>query len=112
MAYGIVPVMIWLYHATFPSDHLMQIAPLNFTGNYRDDFIIIYLRTSNRRQAILWQAVWQLTPGIVVGALLGTWWQITQVEQYATSRFRIVFIHCFCTNGIRKTACAASTIAG
>jgi uncharacterized protein len=68
----IVPVMVWLYHATFPSDHLMQIA----LGTSLATIVITSLSSiyaHHCHRAILWTVMLQLTPGIIIGALLGAW---------------------------------------
>ncbi len=68
----IVPVIVWLYHTTFPSDYLMQIAlGTSLATIVATSLSAIYAH--QRHQAILWKVVWQLTPGIIFGALLGAW---------------------------------------
>ncbi|OQW93854.1 MAG: hypothetical protein BWK79_08940 [Beggiatoa sp. IS2] len=68
----IVPVLVWLFHdhPEIPTAHLMHmalatsLATIVFTA-------ISSIRAHQQRQAILWSVVWQLTPGIIVGTVLG-----------------------------------------
>lgn len=68
----IVPVIVWLYHDSFPSSHLMQIAlGTSLATIVATSLSSIYAH--HRHQAILWSVVARLTPGIIVGAWVGAW---------------------------------------
>jgi uncharacterized membrane protein YfcA len=68
----IVPALVWILHshAEIPAASLMQIA----IGTSLATIVITSISSMiahHRRGAVLWSIVWQLTPSIIVGALLG-----------------------------------------
>lgn len=68
----IVPALVWIFRsrAEIPSASLMHIA----IGTTLATIVITSISSiiaHHRRGAVLWSIVWQLTPGIIVGALLG-----------------------------------------
>lgn len=68
----IVPVLAWLLHthADIPVHSLMQIA----IGTSLATIVITStssILAHQRRGAVLWPVVWQLTPGIIIGTWLG-----------------------------------------
>ena len=68
----IVPVLAWIFrsHPEISSDNLMHIA----IGTSLATIVITSIssiRAHHQRGAVLWSIVWRLTPGIIMGALLG-----------------------------------------
>jgi uncharacterized membrane protein YfcA len=68
----IVPVLAWLFrnHPEIPSTHLMQMA----VGTSLATIVVTSVSSiiaHHRRGAVIWNIVWQLTPGIVIGTFVG-----------------------------------------
>lgn len=67
----IVPALVWLFHLqNLPETTLMHMA----IGTSLATIIVTSLssvRAHHRHGAVLWPIFWRLTPGIIVGALLG-----------------------------------------
>jgi len=68
----LVPVLAWIFHGNpaIPVANLMQVV----IGTTLATIVITSISSiiaHHRHQAILWNLVWQLTPGIIIGALFG-----------------------------------------
>jgi len=68
----LVPILVWLFHTNqiVASDNLMQVV----IGTTLATIVITSIASitaHHRHQAIIWNIVWQLTPGIIIGALCG-----------------------------------------
>lgn len=68
----IVPVLVWIFqtYAEIPPTHLMHIA----IGTSLSTIVLTSLssiRAHHQHGAVQWSTVWQLTPGIIIGTLLG-----------------------------------------
>lgn len=68
----IVPVLAWIFHGQQISDAIVMHLAI---GTSLATIVITSLssiRAHHQRGAILWSVVWQLTPGIILGAWLGS----------------------------------------
>jgi len=66
----IVPSLVWIFHTQLPASSLMHIA----IGTSLATIMITSISSiiaHHRRGAVLWSIVWQLSPGIIVGAFVG-----------------------------------------
>lgn len=68
----IVPALVWIFQANaeIPSTHIMHIA----IGTSLATIVmtsISSISAHHRRGAVLWSIVWQLTPSLIIGTLLG-----------------------------------------
>ncbi len=68
----IVPILAWIFHGQQISDAIVMHLAI---GTSLATIIVTSLssiRAHHRRGAVLWPVVWQLTPGIIIGAWLGS----------------------------------------
>jgi len=66
----IVPSLVWIFHTQLPASSLMHIA----IGTSLATMAITSISSiiaHHQRGAVLWSIVWQLSPGIIVGAFVG-----------------------------------------
>ena len=67
----IVPVLAWIFHGRLINDAIVMHLAI---GTSLATIVVTSLssvRAHHRHGAVLWPAVWQLTPGIVIGAWVG-----------------------------------------
>ncbi len=67
----IVPVLAWIFHGQLINDAIVMHLAI---GTSLATIVVTSLssvRAHHRHGAVLWPAVWQLTPGIVIGAWVG-----------------------------------------
>ena len=69
----IVPVLIWIFHGfpDIPTENIMHIALATSLATIVMTSLSS-IRAHQKHAAIRWLVVWHLTPGIIVGALVGT----------------------------------------
>ncbi|MEY3106719.1 MAG: hypothetical protein RIT35_889 [Pseudomonadota bacterium] len=87
----IVPALLWFYESgnVIPKDQTMQfalatsLATICFTS-------ITSVHAHNKRGAVLWTTVLKLSPGIIIGALLGTY-----LARLLSSEFLVIFFGVF-----------------
>ena len=84
----IVPMLIWFlsHYIEIPTAYLMHVA----IGTSLATIVITSLSSiiaHHRRRAVLWLIVWQLTPGIIIGALLGA----SFADKLPSDILRIIF---------------------
>ena len=68
----LVPILAWVFRTNqiIPADNLMQIV----IGTTLATIVVTSISSiiaHHRHQAVLWNIVWQFTPGIIIGALFG-----------------------------------------
>jgi len=84
----IVPMLVWFlsHYVEIPTTYLMQVA----IGTSLATIVITSLSSiiaHHQRKAVRWLIVWQLTPGIIIGALLGA----TLADKLPSDTLRIIF---------------------
>ena len=67
----IVPVLAWIFHGQQINEAMIMHLAIGTSLATIVVTSISSVRAHHRRGAILWPVVWQLTPGIVIGAWLG-----------------------------------------
>ena len=68
----LVPILAWIFRTNqiIPADNLMQVV----IGTTLATIVVTSISSiiaHHRHQAVLWNIVWRLTPGIIIGALFG-----------------------------------------
>ena len=67
----IVPVLAWIFHGQQMNDAMIMHLAIGTSLATIVVTSISSVRAHHQRGAVLWPVVWQLTPGIVIGAWLG-----------------------------------------
>jgi hypothetical protein len=67
----IVPVLAWIFHGQQVADAIVMHLAIGTSLATIVVTSISSVRAHHQRGAVLWPVVWQLTPGIVIGAWLG-----------------------------------------
>ena len=67
----IVPVLAWIFHGQQINDAIVMHLAIGTSLATIVVTSISSVRAHHQRGAVLWPVVWQLTPGIVIGAWLG-----------------------------------------
>ena len=87
----IVPVLAWIFHGQHISDALIMHMAI---GTSLATIVVTSLssiRAHHQRGAVLWPVVWQLTPGIVIGAWLGSA-VADRLSSFALTKIFAVFV--------------------
>lgn len=82
----IVPILAWLFSSLFPADVIMHFA----VGTSLATIIptsLSSIRAHHKKGAVLWPTVLELTPGIIIGALLGAF----VADSLPSQQLRIIF---------------------
>ncbi|MDD4649631.1 MAG: sulfite exporter TauE/SafE family protein [Desulfoplanes sp.] len=86
----IVPMLTFMFTSQgLPPEHILHLAlgtslaSIMFTS-------VSSMRAHNKHGAVLWPTFWKITPGIIIGTLLGTW-----IAAQLSTNFLKIFFACF-----------------